>query len=134
MMPSDQLAVEQVARGLQKRAGRAGKLIVNSRSNINGWGNYFADRQPRRRFCPTSMQNLFIQADGLVKLCERYDLSIGNLVTATSVEELIRSNEAVGQRRMMTSCQRQCSFIFSRGIVDYLSLALRHVRGSGARR
>ena len=133
MMPSDQRTVEQVANDLLSRSGKAGRLIVNSRSNIKGWGNYFAGRQPKRRFCPTSMQNLFIQADGTVKLCERYEVSIGNLVTANSVEDLIGSEDAVSQRRMMTGCQKQCSFIFSRGIGDYLSLAVRHIRGARAR-
>ena len=92
--------------------------VTNHVDHIRSWSRYFAGQENQRRHCPTSIENLFVMPDGKVKLCERYDQTVGNLYN-DDVETVIRSRAARDLREQTFSCQRNCSFTYKRGPRDY---------------
>ncbi|MCB5189672.1 radical SAM protein [Methylobacillus arboreus] len=128
LMPKQSEEINKQVNILLERIKNNNKIILNSISNLKSWTKYFEGSIEKRRFCSTSMQNIFIMSDGKIKLCERYDETIGNILNYDSIDSIIKNNNAIIHRKMMTSCQRHCSFIFSRGIKDYISLVIRHIR------
>ncbi|TQJ67718.1 MoaA/NifB/PqqE/SkfB family radical SAM enzyme [Arthrobacter sp. SLBN-100] len=94
------------------------KNITNTPAHIRRWPTYFDGRETKRSHCPTAIENLFIQHDGSVKLCERYSEKVGNVLT-DSIDTIVRSEAARQLRSRTFSCQRNCTFIYQRGPLDY---------------
>ena len=95
--------------------------VTNSPGHIKTWRRYFSDQETVRSYCPTSLENLFVSADGAVRLCERYRQTVGNIYSE-EILAILESDEAKALMAQTFACERNCSFIYKRGPRDYWRL------------
>jgi MoaA/NifB/PqqE/SkfB family radical SAM enzyme len=116
----DSLTTQATSLAAKVESGQM-RHVANNPAHIRTWARYFREEETQRDYCPTALQNLFIQRDGGVKLCERYDTVIGNIYSQ-DVRSIIRSPAAVELRKTTFGCKRNCTFIYKRGLRDYLRI------------
>lgn len=100
---------EKIIRGFNylNRIQEKTNMIVNSSSELNLIKGYYLGKKIRF-VCVGNVRNLFVDADGSVKLCS-YTPSVGN-IKQSNVKEIWYSKKADDTRKFMKKCKKICQF------------------------
>jgi len=132
----DQMALDRKIRQLIAMK-RDGCPILNSEESLNSWRGYFANGRAKplgaaphqqaalastNGHCEVPLRNLYILADGRVKVCELYAESLGN-IRDQSITDILRSGPTLRMKQDLVGCERNCVYCIKRSAKDYLTAA-----------
>jgi MoaA/NifB/PqqE/SkfB family radical SAM enzyme len=115
---------------------KEGYPILNSVENMESWVEYFnllrtsspsVNKVNNNGHCVIPLNNVYIRSSGEIKLCELYDLSLGNIKT-DSISSVLQSGVAKEQKKTLIHCKRNCVYCIKRSLKDYVSITTQFVK------
>lgn len=103
---------------------KAGYPVMNSEVSLREHLNHFNGCPPARSACLIGLRNLFVSADGEMRPCHRYGVSLGN-IQRDDIGQVWPSEKGRELRRKLVQCDRFClgTCIVKRKPSDYVRLA-----------